>query len=162
MNSLLEAQEQSISYEVKGRKQNKRLPWLNNKILEVLKSKKDAYQLWKHGKIAIKGYKNLARTCRDAVLKAKAQLELKLVKRGVKKKKQFFRCISTGKIQAHCKTRQGKQLLLLTRQRFLIPSLPLLLSSQDEVTMTMFMQTHQQWRKGWSAASCRDSNHINL
>lgn len=42
-NSYLEAQEQSIPYEVKGRKQNKRLPWLNNEVLDVLKSKKDAY-----------------------------------------------------------------------------------------------------------------------
>ncbi|PKU31488.1 rna-directed dna polymerase from mobile element jockey-like [Limosa lapponica baueri] len=41
-NSLLEAQEQSIPYKGKGRRQNKRPPWLNNEILGVLKSKKEA------------------------------------------------------------------------------------------------------------------------
>ncbi|KAK4807115.1 hypothetical protein QYF61_018456 [Mycteria americana] len=53
-------------------------------------SKKEAYRLWKGSQIAIEDYKNLARVCRDAVRKAKAQLELKLA-RAVKNKKGFFR-----------------------------------------------------------------------
>ncbi|PKU30494.1 rna-directed dna polymerase from mobile element jockey-like [Limosa lapponica baueri] len=46
-NSFLEAQEQSIPYKGKGRRQNKRPLWLDNEILGVLKSKKAAYWLWK-------------------------------------------------------------------------------------------------------------------
>jgi len=58
-NSLLEAQEQSIIYKGKGRL-NKRPPWLNNELLDVLKSKKEAYKLWKGVQIPAEDYKNLA------------------------------------------------------------------------------------------------------
>ncbi|KAK4806968.1 hypothetical protein QYF61_027335 [Mycteria americana] len=52
--------------------------------------KKEAYWLWKGGQIAIEDYKNLARACRDAVGKAKVQLELKLARDVKNNKKGFF------------------------------------------------------------------------
>ena len=57
----------------------------------MLKSEKEAYQLWKGDQIAIKDYKNFASACRDAIRKAKTQLELKL-SRDIKK--VFFRYVS--------------------------------------------------------------------
>lgn len=85
-NSLLESPEQSITNKRKGSRQNKRPLGLNSDLLGVLKSKKEAYQLWKGGKIPTQDYKNLARACRDANRKVRAQLELKLA-RDVKNKK---------------------------------------------------------------------------
>ncbi|KAK4806811.1 hypothetical protein QYF61_005607 [Mycteria americana] len=58
-------------------------------------SKKEVYRLWKGSQIAIEDYKNLARACRDAVRKAKVQLELKLAKDVKNNKKGFFRYVSS-------------------------------------------------------------------
>ncbi|XP_009951836.1 PREDICTED: phosphatidylinositol 4-phosphate 5-kinase type-1 beta-like [Leptosomus discolor] len=66
---------------------------LNYDLLDVLKSKKEAYQLWKGGPIPVEDYRNLARACRDADRKVKAPLEPKLA-RDVKKK-AFSRQVSS-------------------------------------------------------------------
>ncbi|KAK4806136.1 hypothetical protein QYF61_001059 [Mycteria americana] len=58
-------------------------------------SKKEAYRLWKGSQIPIEDYKNLARACRDAVRKAKAQLELKMARDVKNNKKGFFRYMSS-------------------------------------------------------------------
>ncbi|KAK4825612.1 hypothetical protein QYF61_001292 [Mycteria americana] len=61
--------------------------------LEVFKGRLD--EQWKDGQIPIEDYKNLAKACRDAVRKAKAQLELKFAKDIKNKKKGFFRYLSS-------------------------------------------------------------------
>ena len=76
--SLWEAQKQFIPYKGKGSKRSKRPPWLNHERLGLLKSKREAYQRWRSGGLSVESYKGLARVCRNAVRKAKAQLELKL------------------------------------------------------------------------------------
>ncbi|KAK4806872.1 hypothetical protein QYF61_012593 [Mycteria americana] len=106
-NSLLEAQEHLHPLQRERKKANKRPPWLNKDLLGVLKSKKEAYRLWKGIQIAIEDYKNLARACRDAVRKAKAQLELKLAKDVKYNKKGFFRYVSSKQ-----KHREDRGLLL--------------------------------------------------
>ncbi|GAB0209887.1 hypothetical protein GRJ2_003454400 [Grus japonensis] len=73
----------------KGRRISKYAPEEGNRYDGIYKAKKEAYQLWKGSQIVIEDYKNLARACRDAVRKAKAQLELKLA-RGVKNNKKGF------------------------------------------------------------------------
>lgn len=74
---------------------HKRPPWLNNELLNVLKSKKEAYWLWKSCQIPAEENKNLARACRqEAVRKVKAQLELNLAKDVKNSKKSFFRYMS--------------------------------------------------------------------
>lgn len=73
---LLKAQEWSILYKGKGRRLNKRPPWLNNEILGAIKIKKAACRLQKGSQIAIEDDQNLARAGRGAVRKAKVQLEL--------------------------------------------------------------------------------------
>lgn len=55
----------------KESKQNKTSLWFNNKLVSLLKSKKEAHQLQKGGQVAIEDYKNLTSVCRDAVRKAK-------------------------------------------------------------------------------------------
>ena len=95
MSAGKKAQEQplkrkrSIHYKGKGRRQNKRPAVLT--VNFCLKAKKEAYWLWKGHQIPIKDYKNLARACRDAVRKAKAQLELKMAKKVKNYKKAFFK-----------------------------------------------------------------------
>ncbi|KAK4810859.1 hypothetical protein QYF61_008831 [Mycteria americana] len=63
-----------------GRARDKRPPWLNCELLSLLKTKREAYQRWKSGRLPVENYKGIARACRDAVRKAKAQLELKLAR----------------------------------------------------------------------------------
>ena len=104
--SLLEAQNQLILFKSKGSRWSKRPPWLNCKLLSLLKTKREAYQRWKSGLIPIENYKGIARACRDAVRKAKAQLELKLARDVKNYKKGFFRYVTTSrnrrKIPASC------------------------------------------------------------
>lgn len=61
----------------------------------MVKGKKAAYWLWKDGQVAIKDYKNLARTRRGAVRTTEDQLELKLAKDVKNNRKWFFRYVSS-------------------------------------------------------------------
>ncbi|KAK4806911.1 hypothetical protein QYF61_012632 [Mycteria americana] len=74
---------------------------------DLMLANEEAYRLWKGIQIAIEDYKNLARACRDAVRKAKAQLELKLAKDVKYNKKGFFRYVSSKQ-----KHREDRGLLL--------------------------------------------------
>ena len=65
--------------------------------MSAVKSKKETHQLLKGSHIPIKGYKNLARACRDAVRKAKAQFKLKLAINVKNNKKGLFRNMSSKK-----------------------------------------------------------------
>lgn len=75
-NVFLEKQNQFISSKSKGSRWGKRPPWLNCKLLSLLKTKRKSYQKWILE--AGESYKDIARACTDAVRKAKSQLELKL------------------------------------------------------------------------------------
>ena len=70
-------------------------PGLTMSFWVCLKAKKEAYWLWKGSQTAIEDCKNLAKACRDAVRKAKAQLELKLARDVKNNKKGFFRYVSS-------------------------------------------------------------------
>ena len=93
-NALLEAQKQFIPFKGKGSRQSKRPPWLNCKLLSLLKTKRETYQRWKSGRIPVENYRGIARACRDAVRKAKVQLKLKLARDVKNCKKGFFRYIN--------------------------------------------------------------------
>ncbi|KAK4806914.1 hypothetical protein QYF61_012635 [Mycteria americana] len=97
----------SILYKGKGRKRTRDHPGLTKTFWVCLKANEEAYRLWKGIQIAIEDYKNLARACRDAVRKAKAQLELKLAKDVKYNKKGFFRYVSSKQ-----KHREDRGLLL--------------------------------------------------
>ena len=90
----LEAQNLFIPYKGKGSQRSKRPPWLNHDLLGLLKSKREAHQRWRSGGLSVESYKSIARVCRDAVRKAKAQLELKLAVDVKNNKKGFFRGVN--------------------------------------------------------------------
>ena len=73
-NSLWEAQSQFIPYKGKGSKRSKRPPWLHHDLLGLLKSKREAYQKWRSGRLSVESYKGIARECREAVRKQKSNL----------------------------------------------------------------------------------------
>ena len=82
------------SYKGRGSKRSKRPPWLNHDLLGLLKSKREANQEWRSGELSAENYKGIARECRDAVRKAKAQFELKLAVDIKNNKKGFFRHVN--------------------------------------------------------------------
>ncbi|KAM6036240.1 uncharacterized protein LJ206_001286 [Theristicus caerulescens] len=109
-NALLEAQKQFIPYKRKGSKQSKRSPWLNHELLGLLKTKREAYQRWRSGRLSVENYKGIARVCKDAVRKAKAQLELELARDVKNHKKRFFRYVN-------CKQKQKENIGPLLNSR---------------------------------------------
>lgn len=69
------------------------LPWLSKELMgeKKTKGKKKLYEIWKKDMATWEEYRNAVRTCRDAVRKAKAHLELNLV-REVKDNKKSCGC----------------------------------------------------------------------
>ena len=91
-NALLEAQKQFIPFKGKGSRESKRPPWLNCKLLSLLKTTREACQ--RRGWIPVENYKGIARVCKDRVRKTKAHLELKLARDVKNYKKGFFRYVN--------------------------------------------------------------------
>ena len=69
--------------------------WLYKKLREDLKTKKDMYRKWKEGQTTKDdGYRQVARKCRDGIMRAKAENELRLA-RDTKSNKNLFRYVSS-------------------------------------------------------------------
>jgi len=102
---LLQAQERCIPA---VKKQGKNTT-MNMELLDKLQHKKEAYRGWKQGQVAWQEYREIVRTARDQVRKAKALIELNLV-RDVKGNKKTS--IGTSAI----KGRLGKMLALSGRK----------------------------------------------
>jgi len=66
---------------------------MNKEFLTRLKRKKDVYRRWKAGHVTRKKYRDIFQACRDAVRKARVQLELNLL-RDVKGNKKSFSAIN--------------------------------------------------------------------
>lgn len=98
-NSLLEAWNQSIPFKWKGSRWSKRSSWLNCKLLRLLKTKRGVYQGWKSEQIPAENYKGIARACRGAVRKVKAQLDLKVAGEVKNYRKGFFKIINNERKQ---------------------------------------------------------------
>ena len=79
-NYLLEAQEQAIPLCPKSSKRGRRPAWLNRELLMELRRKKKLYDLWKQDQALQEEYRAVVHLCREKILKAKAQLELKLAR----------------------------------------------------------------------------------
>ncbi|KAK4810717.1 hypothetical protein QYF61_007691 [Mycteria americana] len=52
--------------------------WLNGELLLGLRKKRGVYHFWKKGQATQEEYRDLVKSCRERIRKAKAQLELKL------------------------------------------------------------------------------------
>ena len=63
---------------------------MNKELMEKLKWKKKVYGMWKMGLATWEEYRNVARACSDAIKKAKAHLELNLVREAKDNKKGLF------------------------------------------------------------------------
>ncbi|XP_071671879.1 synaptonemal complex protein 2 isoform X3 [Patagioenas fasciata] len=89
-----QVQDQSIPTHRKSRKGARRPAWLNRELLGKLKWKRRVYRSWKEGLATWEEYKAVVRGCREATRKAKASLELNLV-RGVRdNRKSFFKYVA--------------------------------------------------------------------
>ncbi|CAM4569362.1 unnamed protein product [Caretta caretta] len=95
--SLLRLQGQTIPMSQKNSKYGRQPAWLNGEILEDLKHKKEAYKKWKVGHMTREEYKNIARTCRNDIRRAKSHLELQLARDVKSNKKGFFRYVGNKK-----------------------------------------------------------------
>ncbi|KFZ65688.1 hypothetical protein N338_12981, partial [Podiceps cristatus] len=78
----------------KSGKEGKRPAWLSRDLLVKPKGKKETHRQWKQGQASWEEYREAARLCRDGVRKAKAQLELNLVRNAKNNKKGFYRYVS--------------------------------------------------------------------
>ncbi|KAK4826654.1 LOW QUALITY PROTEIN: hypothetical protein QYF61_010639 [Mycteria americana] len=67
--------------------------WMNKELLAKLKHKKESYRGWKQGWVTWEEYRNVVRASRDEVRKAKAQMELNLVRDVKNNKKGFYKYI---------------------------------------------------------------------
>ncbi|PKU37596.1 rna-directed dna polymerase from mobile element jockey- hypothetical protein [Limosa lapponica baueri] len=76
-NPFYQAQEQSIPKFRKSSQGSRGHAWINKELLIKLKHEKEAYRMWKQGQ---KEYRNPVQVCQDGIRKAKAYLELSLVR----------------------------------------------------------------------------------
>ncbi|KFW61745.1 hypothetical protein AS28_00352, partial [Pygoscelis adeliae] len=102
---LLQAQERCIPTKRKSGKNARRPAWMNKELLDKLKHKKEAYRgkkrrvyrLWKKGQATQEEYRDLVRSCREEMRKAKAQLERNLAAVVKDNKKSFYKYINDKK-----------------------------------------------------------------
>jgi len=94
---VLKAQEQAVSMCHKTNQWGRRQAWLNREILLGLRKNRRVYHLWKKGQVTQEEYRGLARSCREEIRKAKAQLELRLATVIRDKKNVFTNTLTTKK-----------------------------------------------------------------
>ncbi|KAM6103455.1 uncharacterized protein LJ206_014212 [Theristicus caerulescens] len=88
------AQELLIPRCKKSGKEGKRPAWLSHDLLVKLKGKKRLHRQWKKGLVSWEEYRDTAQLYKDGMRKAKAQLELNLVRDAKNNKKGFYRYIN--------------------------------------------------------------------
>ena len=73
--------------------------WLHKKLREDLKTKNDTYSKWKESQATKEGDREMARNCRDGILKAKPENELRLARdtKSDQKKLSSGMCIAKEK-----------------------------------------------------------------
>lgn len=81
----------------KSGKEDERLAHLSQDLLVKLKSKMETHRQWKQEQVSREELKDLAQLCREIVRKAKAQLELTLVRNAENYRKSFYRYVSQKK-----------------------------------------------------------------
>ncbi|KGL78095.1 hypothetical protein N309_02912, partial [Tinamus guttatus] len=104
---FLRAQDWCIPIRKKLGKAGRRPAWMGKELLGKLNKKKSTYIMWKKGQATWEEYRNIVRECRDAMRKAKARLELELVRDVRGNRKGFYKYISSKR-----KTRENDSLLL--------------------------------------------------
>ncbi|KFZ48070.1 hypothetical protein N321_02745, partial [Antrostomus carolinensis] len=92
-DTFLRAQELCIPQHKKSSRGGRKLAWLSKDLLVKLREKKEMYREWKQVCVAWEEYRDDLQMCRDGIKKAKAAVELKLVRHMKNIKKGFFRYI---------------------------------------------------------------------
>ncbi|GAB0204509.1 mitochondrial enolase superfamily member 1 [Grus japonensis] len=91
---VLKAQEQAIPMCCETNWWGRRPAWLNRELWLGLREKRRVYHSWKKGQATHEEYKDLVRSCRDKIRKAKAQLEFNLATVVRDNKKCFYKYIN--------------------------------------------------------------------
>ncbi|KAF1552038.1 hypothetical protein FQV20_0001515, partial [Eudyptula albosignata] len=94
---VLKAQEQAVPVCRKKNGWGRRPAWLNGELLQGLRKKRRVYRLWKKGQATQGEYRDLVRSCREEMRKAKAQLERNLATVIKDNKKSFYKYINDKK-----------------------------------------------------------------
>ncbi|KAF1472608.1 hypothetical protein FQV18_0007885, partial [Eudyptula minor novaehollandiae] len=94
---VLKAQEQAVPVCRKKNGWGRRPAWLNGELLLGLRKKRRVYRLWKKGQATQGEYRDLVRSCREEMRKAKAQLEHNLAAVVKDNKKSFYKYINDKK-----------------------------------------------------------------
>ncbi|KAF1505046.1 hypothetical protein FQV18_0002366, partial [Eudyptula minor novaehollandiae] len=94
---VLKAQEQAVPVCRKKNRWGRRPAWLNGELLQGLRKKRRVYRLWKKGQATQGEYRDLVRSCREEMRKAKAQLEHNLAAAVRDNKKSFYKYINDKK-----------------------------------------------------------------
>ncbi|KFW71518.1 hypothetical protein AS28_08898, partial [Pygoscelis adeliae] len=94
---VLKAQEQAVPLRRKKNGRRRRPAWLNGELLLGLRKKRRVYRLWKKGQATQEEYRDLVRSCREEMRKAKAQLERNLAAVVKDNKKSFYKYINDKK-----------------------------------------------------------------
>ncbi|KAM9590717.1 uncharacterized protein ACIBXB_005842 isoform 1-T1 [Morphnus guianensis] len=94
---ILMAQDQAIPMCRKSNRRGKRPAWLNGELLLGVKKKRRVYHLWKKGRATWEEYRDLVRSYREKIRKAKAQLELNLATIVRDNKKCFYKYVNSKK-----------------------------------------------------------------
>ncbi|KAK4811203.1 hypothetical protein QYF61_021274 [Mycteria americana] len=94
---VLKAQEQAVPVCHKTNRRGRRLAWLNRELLMELRKKRRVYHFWKKGQASQEEYRDLVKSSREKIRKAKAQLGLKLATAVRDKKKCFYKYINNKK-----------------------------------------------------------------
>jgi len=68
---------------------------MSKQLLAELKWKRKVYRMWKEGQATWEKYRNIVRACKEAMRKAKANLELNLARDDKDNTKGFFRYIGS-------------------------------------------------------------------
>ncbi|KFP90859.1 hypothetical protein N311_02457, partial [Apaloderma vittatum] len=91
---FFQAQNQGIPAGRKSIKRSRRPAWLTRDLLGRLRWKGRVYKLWKEGLATLVEYRTAVREGREAIRKAKASFELKLVREVKENRKGFFKYIA--------------------------------------------------------------------
>ncbi|KAK4807040.1 hypothetical protein QYF61_018381 [Mycteria americana] len=91
---VLKAQEQAIPRCQKTNRWGRRPAWLNRELLLGLRKKRRVYHFWQKGQATQEEYRDLVKSCREKIRKAKAELELNLATVVRDNKKCFYKYIN--------------------------------------------------------------------
>ncbi|KAF1556515.1 hypothetical protein FQV20_0001978, partial [Eudyptula albosignata] len=94
---VLKTQEQAVPVCRKKNGWGRRPAWLNGELLLELRKKRRVYHLWKKGQATQGEYRDLVRSCRKEMRKAKSQLERNLATVVKDNKKSFYKYINDKK-----------------------------------------------------------------